>query len=364
MRYETDLATATATTSSVTSPSTTAAGAASSGGGSGPVFIAGADRSGTTLLFALLASHPNLSMVRRTNMWRYFHRRYGDLGDASNLDRCLDDMLRYRRMQHLDPDRERIRAEFERGEPTYGRLFALFHEHHALAAGKQRWGDKSLHTERYASRVFDEYPDARIVHMIRDPRDRYASVRKRHGRDVPRVGAATGRWLLSTRFARRNARRFAGRYRILRYEDLATAPEARIREVCEFLGEPFVREMLAMNGASDHTETGGNSSFGDVDPRTISTSAIGRYRTVLSPLEIRFIELVAGRAMRSLGYRRERPRLSARERVRFIGRVLPEQLLRMAIEVGRTRIELKRGVPRPASRFAEAPLDDDEGAYR
>ena len=47
----------------------------------GPVFIAGADRSGTTLLFALLASHPNISMVRRTNMWRYFHQRYGDLGD-------------------------------------------------------------------------------------------------------------------------------------------------------------------------------------------------------------------------------------------------------------------------------------------
>ena len=37
----------------------------------GPVFIAGADRSGTTLLFALLASHPNISMSRRTNAgWR------------------------------------------------------------------------------------------------------------------------------------------------------------------------------------------------------------------------------------------------------------------------------------------------------
>ena len=55
-----------------------------------PIFIAGPDRSGTTLMFALLASHPNLSMVRRTNMWRYFHGRYGDLGDPQNLERCLD----------------------------------------------------------------------------------------------------------------------------------------------------------------------------------------------------------------------------------------------------------------------------------
>src|SRR2546422_7834415 len=117
------------------------ASAPSESGLPGPVFIAGADRSGTTLLFALLASHPNLSMARRTNMWRYFHERYGELSDPGNLDRCLTDMLRYRRMRHLHPDADRIRREFAQGDPTYGRLFALFHEHHAEAAGKRRWGD-------------------------------------------------------------------------------------------------------------------------------------------------------------------------------------------------------------------------------
>ena len=46
-----------------------------------PIFIAGPDRSGTTLLYALLASHPNISMVRRTNFWRWFYGRYGDLSN-------------------------------------------------------------------------------------------------------------------------------------------------------------------------------------------------------------------------------------------------------------------------------------------
>src|ERR671914_1980284 len=123
-----------------------------------PVFIAGPDRSGTTLMFALLASHPDVSMVRRTNMWRYFHRRYGDLARAGNLDRCLRDMVAYRRMRHLHPDPERIRREFLAGEATYGRLFALFHEHHAERSGKPRWGDKSLHTEHYADRLLTEFP--------------------------------------------------------------------------------------------------------------------------------------------------------------------------------------------------------------
>ena len=232
-------------------------------------------------------------------------------------------MLRYRRMQHLHPDPERIRREFQEGAPTYGRLFALFHQHHAEELGKSRWGDKSLHTERYADRVFAEYPDARIVHIIRDPRDRYASVRKRHGKDVARVGSATGRWMSSTRDGRRNRRHYPDRYLLVRYEDLAMDPEREMRKVCAFLGEGYTPAILSMEGAREHRDEGGNSSFGDVDTTTISTKAIGRYRTVLSPFELRYIDLVAGRAMAAFGYRRDRPALPFAASLRFHASLRP-----------------------------------------
>jgi hypothetical protein len=81
-----------------------------------PIFVAGPDRSGTTLIYALLASHPNISMVRRTNMWRYFYGRYGDLRKAANFERCLGDMSHYNRMRHLQPDPERIRLLARRAD--------------------------------------------------------------------------------------------------------------------------------------------------------------------------------------------------------------------------------------------------------
>lgn len=279
-----------------------------------PVIITGADRSGTSLLYALLGSHPAISMVRRSNMFRWFHGRFGSLSNPENLERCLQTMLRYERLAPLEPDEERIRREFQDGEPTYGRLFDLFHRHRAERLGRERWGDKSLHTEHYADVVFSEFPAARMLHVMRDPRDRHASVVRRYP-DVQRnVGPVTGRWLASSRALERNLRRYPDRYRSVRYEDLVQAPEAVLAEVCEFIEEPYSAEMLTMGGVPEHQE--GNSSFETFAPGTISTKAVGRFTSILDRRDIAFIETVVRRPMDRLGYlppREERTPLQARD---------------------------------------------------
>lgn len=325
-------------------------------GPAGPIFVAGPDRSGTTLIYALLASHPRISMVRRTNMWRYFHQRYGDLSVPEHFERCLRDMLRFKRLRHLQPNGPRIRYEFWQGEPSYGRLFALFHEHNAERVGRPRWGDKSLHTEHHADRVFAEYPDARIIHMTRDPRDRYASVRKRHGRDRRRVGAATGRWLLSVRQALRNRASHPDGYLIVRYEDLVVDPEGTLARICAFIGEPYDPAMLTMAGAPEVQERGGNSSFGDLGPGAISSSAVGRYRTVLSSGEVAFIQLAAGREMAALGYTSEPVSFQAPERARYLIGYLPFQLLRMAGWMIVASLTMRRGEGIPPDKLRDELL--------
>jgi sulfotransferase family protein len=328
-----------------------------------PIFIAGPDRSGTTLMFAILSTHSGISMSRRTNMWRFFHRRYGDLADPAHLERCLDDMTHYRRMRWLQPDADRIRREFRQGEPTYGRLFSLFHEHKAERAGKPRWGDKSLHTEHFAERVFTEFPEARIVHMLRDPRDRYASAIKRHGRDVHRVAAASGRWLRSTRAGLRNAKAYPGRYLIVRYEDLAREPEATMHRVCDFLDEPYEPAMLEMGGAPEHRDAGGNSSFGDLEPGTISTKGIGRFRTGLSPMELRYLETTAGRPMRMVGYVPVHGPLPRGTRLRYFGWFFPVNALRMVAWMAIASVRTRRGGSIPRTRLAKGPGTEIAGEH-
>ena len=322
----------------------------------GPIFVGGPNRSGSSLMFALLATHPNISMVQRTDMWPLFYRRYGDLSQPDNFERCLTAMLHYRRLTRLGSDPDHIRREFWQGQPTYGRLFALFHEHRAKRLGKRRWGDKSLHTEHYADQVFAEFPQAKMIQIIRDPRDRYASAHKRYNEGV---ATATGKWLASIKVAKRNLQRYPDRYRVVRYETLAYQPEETLGQVCHFLNEEYTPAMFSMEGAPEHLEQAGDSSFERFKPGEISTRSIGRFRKVISSHEIAFIQMCAGRQMADFDYQVEPVQFSGSDRLLFYLVTLPTKLARLAGWFMRQKIREKRGRTIPVHRVIENAVNEE-----
>ena len=317
----------------------------------GPVYVGGLERSGTSLIYALLASHPGLAMTRRTNLWTHFYGQYGDLSDDENFERCFDMMMRYRRLVVLDLDADRLRADFLAGERTYGRLFDLLERQCAEQLEKPRWGDKSLNTERYADAIFEAFPAARIIHMVRDPRDRYASSKTRWKRRRGGMGAGVAEWLDSVALADRNRARYPDGYMVLRYEFLASEPEAAVREVCGFIGEEYAPEMLEMRGAEKFREQGSNSSYGSREAGVISTDSIGRYRDVLAPSDVAFVERVAGREMMKLGYVADGAVLAGGHRARFLIMDLPLDTMRLMLWRASNAYKNWRGRPLPAYRI-------------
>jgi hypothetical protein len=316
----------------------------------GPIFIAGPERSGTSLIYALLASHPNIAMTRRTNMWTHYYNQYGDLSKPENFERCLLMMLRYKRLIKLNPDPERIRREFYQGEPTYGRLFSLLEEHFAEQMGKPRWGDKSLNTERYTKEIIEAYPNARIIHMIRDPRDRYASSLARWKVSRGGIGAGTGMWLSTISLAGNHLKGFPDHYMAVRYEDLTSDPEGTLRKICSFIGEDFDTEMLTMGGAKDFRDKGGNSSYTQRKPGRITTSSIGKFRSVLTKYQVAYLQMFSKRSMRKYGYDVDEINFSISDWIRFVFYEFPNNLARMFAWLAREVILNRIGRALPAER--------------
>lgn len=269
----------------------------------GPVFIGGPDRCGKTTMRAFLASHPNIAIPAvGSNMWTYFYGQYGDLADKQNFERCLDDMLHYKHVAYLQPDADRVRREFGQGEPTYARLFSLFIIHFAEREGKPRWGVQTGLIERYADQVLAAYPGARIIQMVRDPRDRYEASLALWPQGKLRAGGAVARWRYSVRLAERNVDRYPGRALIVRYETMVSRPEETLHQVCDFLGEAYDPAMLTMDGAPKFRRKISGDRDLQPDQTPVTAEYIGRYRGRVPQAEIAFIQSHAAREMAAYQY--------------------------------------------------------------
>ncbi|HEX6230470.1 MAG TPA: sulfotransferase [Actinomycetota bacterium] len=253
----------------------------------GPIFIGGLSHSGKTPVRTVLGAHPDLSMTRRTYLWDRHYRAFGDLADPRNLERCLSALLADPGVARLRPDPDRLRRELLEEPVTYARLFGLLHRHHAEREGKRRWGEQLGFVERFADPIFAGFPSARMIHMIRDPRsDTGEGARGRFGA----VGWRTARWLTSAELAERNLRRYAGRYRVVRYESLVAAPDETIRDLCAFLGEDYVPSMQRVLATI---------AFGTERPLDATPD---RGRGTGSAPALAFVDRYAGRDLRAFDY--------------------------------------------------------------
>lgn len=264
----------------------------------GPIFIGGLARSGKTYLRLMLSAHSQIATTRRTNLWPRYYARYGDLGREWNFERCLAAMAGNKHIQALTLDWQQLRQEFWQGSPTYGRLFALVQEQYARQSGKSRWADQTEFVERFARPIFAAYPTARILHLIRDPRDQYAAAASQKGRHQDRVGLATAHWRYSATLAGRHEQTYPGRYKVIRYESMVQHPEKTLRDICHFLGEAYEPAMLTLEEVPRFQKA---HRMPGTSP--LSAAFIGRYQQSLSPFEVAFIERFAGALMQQYGYR-------------------------------------------------------------
>jgi hypothetical protein len=212
---------------------------------SSPVFVVGFQRSGTTLLQTVIGAHPAFVAPPET----YFDIRilqlasfYGDLEDDRQLRVAVQDTIDFPLLAGCGFDVEEVYERARRGPRTYGGLLDAVLSDLAARHGKRRWCEKTPGTP--ARRLWRVLPEARFVHIVRDPRSVVASSLKTPW--TPRDPAFIAReWRVFTEnnrdFARTDG---AGRVLHVRYEDLVADPEPVVREVCEFVGEDFRTEML------------------------------------------------------------------------------------------------------------------------
>ncbi len=275
-----------------------------------PIFLLGTERSGSNLLRLLLDAHPRIAVPHPPHVVRYFsplEAGYGDLADARNFRALVDDILRLVRV-HIHPwnlplDAERLVREAA-PRSVFG-VYCALQEQYRASTGKARWGCKSTFMIDHVEEILAHSPDARLILLVRDPRDVAASSRRSvFSTFHPWYTARLWREHQETGLAWADRLSGEGRenLRILRYEQLVAAPAAELRALCAWLGEDFAPEMLRFFEGKEARRSAALAESWANTGKPVDTGSVARFRGELSEREIQLVEHVARGPMRRLGY--------------------------------------------------------------
>jgi hypothetical protein len=290
------------------------------------IFITGASRSGTTLLSFVLRNHPDVFGLREL---QYFGEAWDPRSATRHLPRAraiaaAADMLARQQQGVLaartgEPQR-RAATELvdalgaEASDPAA--LFAATAYALAQAGGKSIPCEQTPRYVFYARALLDIYPQAHVVHMLRDPRAVMASQKMRwRRRQLAADGAAVPRYqslrvwvnyhpytvarLWSQATAAALALEGHPRVTLLRFEDLVQQPEATVQRLCERLELAYDARMLDVGQVnSSHQSAAGGARRG------LHATAIDQWRKILSPTETAIAERDCGALMDRCGYAR------------------------------------------------------------
>jgi hypothetical protein len=284
------------------------------------IVIGGAPRSGTTVLRRLFDRHPQIVCGSETKLF---------VPAAFNLEWLA---------RSYGIPLEELTA-WHAASRSQGAFIDAFAARVREDAGKERWAEKTPQNIRYLEWIMARFPQAAIVHIIRDGRDVVCSMR--HHPDWRWVG---GQWqkVLVPRSTESYAKRWladtsAGlawrddpRYVEVRYEDLVSDPVAVLRSVCLGIGARVDADWLAEVGRREEPDTGAPPEGGAATAATgaspgsgappgrtpeaegqtkrpdyegaLSVASVGRWRVDLSADERREVMRLCGQQLQALGY--------------------------------------------------------------
>jgi len=276
-----------------------------------PIFIIGSERSGTTLLLAILACHPNIAVPEVT--WYYprfrpYLHTYGDLGDITNFNTLAHEMANglrvpYWRMTDANPASfgTEIAARAADIEQSFAGVFAAMFERYTTYVNKPRWGEKTPGNVFYVEQILQDFPNAQFVYIYRDCRDASAEFIESQFGPTNAYSSAV-MW----RDGQQAVKPFrdslgAEQWFDVRYEDFVRDPVASLKAMCAFLGEDYDDALMEFH-TTPVAQRRGKTKDNWALAHPITDRHVGIYKNQLSLDQQGIMSWVAGEMMSELGY--------------------------------------------------------------
>lgn len=280
-------------------------------------FIVGVGRSGTTLLRAMLDTHPDLVIPPETGFIPALVRLRGK-GDALR-ELFYKTVIGFETWEDLNFDKEDFHERL-RGVKNFALADGVrcFYRFYVDQSQKKRWGDKTPVYGLHMRTIERLLPEAHFIHIIRDGRDVALSMKGLWWAPGKDMGILGTHWRETIHEIRKQGRR-CRRYLEIRYEDLVQDTTKCLMKICGFINLPYAESMERyyefthkyLEEVKTRRDKAGNllvTKEGRIYSRRFlnrrpDISRIGRWRSGMSADEKAQFDAVAGALLRKLGYK-------------------------------------------------------------
>ncbi len=300
-----------------------------------PVFVVGHPRSGTTLVQLLITAHPSFWSAPETHFFTHVLDRTSNWQTqripVSRLPKLFETLAGKPGITLSETVRTQIIAEATpAGIAAPLLLDRIMQEHRPADSVATRWLEKSPRHVNFIPQILDFFPDARIINIVRDPRDvvssnrRFQQLTDRTERRRICIQRSLS-WNQMVAFAKK-LQPDEPRMMTIQYEHLTADPEKHLAEMMYFIGEeaqPGTLESFSSNydqvvlQKEVHKQL---CSLGEIVNRR------GVWKTRMSPDEAQIVDTLCHKLMLEYDYEPEYPRQPVKIALETLAQEAPVQL--------------------------------------
>lgn len=283
-------------------------------------FIVGSPRSGTTMLQQMLDANPNLILPLESPWIIVLKKRYFNLKlwTTDLLLEFINELYKERKFNELwKVDRELLTKEILQlplNSIDFATLIRVVYINYPSFYKKNNItliGDKNPVYAIYIDELFEIFPEAKFIHLVRDYRPNILSNRKWFLKQ--RISVLAYQWFFYNWFIEKHKLTHKKHYYTIRYEDLVSEPEKYTKEITNFLNFEFTNLMLQTHQILQTVYTNESSNIKHVNSlkglhehlkEPISAERLNKWENEMKPYELELADYIDGDFAKKYGYKK------------------------------------------------------------
>ena len=276
-------------------------------------FLISSERGGSNLISRMLNGHSKIHAPSPIHMIRTLMPL---MDNSRSWEEIIDWCIRFFELKLVEWDVSISKKELLKHTTpgSLGTLIRYLYDKQAEANVKGISFIKEVRTYNLIPFILDNFPEAKFIYLVRDPRDMVLSWKKSptHKGEIVRATAVWNNDQKNSLISYFNLKQ-SGLVYMVRYEDLVAESETILKSLCDFLKVDFEESMLSFHkGDNENKMAKATDNWKNLSNPVLKEN-FNKYKKNLSEEAIKYIEYINYEMMEYLGYKPEFSKISPSE---------------------------------------------------